>query len=69
MTAAERMKRYRRRRAEGRSIVPIEVSEELADVLVQTGHLRPELSDNPTALRRALERMLSRLVAVDIEGS
>lgn len=47
--------------------VLVEVPETLADTLVECGYLRPELSDDPDAFRRALERMLENTAPVLVE--
>lgn len=59
MSAAERMRRYRRRQKAGRVIVFAEVDLlDLADMLVAKGFLLQWDADDFTAIRTALERFI-----------
>lgn len=56
---AERIRRLRRRRAEGRIVLPVEVDEgRLVDVLIRARKLHPAASDNRDSIRKALEGLI-----------
>jgi hypothetical protein len=66
--AAERVRRHRKRLSKGRRVMRVEVDfDHLPDVLVAGGHLDPLRADDPDAVRRAIERLLSRMVAVSVD--
>ena len=64
-SAAARMRRTRARRRAGLMWLAIEADEAVVDQLVVGGWLRPELADEPAAIRRALERMLREMKPVE----
>ncbi len=67
MTGSERNRRYRRRRASGRVVYRVEVDDApLVDMLVSSGYLHLTSADDPEKVRRALERLVSSLVAMDV---
>lgn len=60
-SAADRQREHRRRKAQGRSVLPIEVDVSLiADVLVDQGLLQEWSSDDPQAIADALARALEK---------
>jgi hypothetical protein len=60
LSAAERARRCRARRATGKRVFRIEVDEErLAGLLVAAGFLHPTCSDIPEAIAAALEAMIA----------
>lgn len=67
MTGTERSRRWRRRRAFGKAVFRIEADEAaVVDMLVGSGHLSLSAADDPEQVRRALEQLVSSLVAMDI---
>lgn len=66
-SAAERMRRHRKRAEDGRACLLIEIDfDNLPDVLVAGGHLDPNYRDDRKAVKKAIERMLKHLAAVEI---
>lgn len=63
-----RTRRWRERQKAGRIVLAVEADEiALIDKLVATSFLRPEFSDDPVAIKRALEKLIDRIVVTDVE--
>jgi hypothetical protein len=60
-STASRVQAFRRRRKEGRILLHFEISNELADVLVDTGHLGEWDTQDPRAIADAIIALLSSL--------
>ena len=52
--AAERQRRYRERLRRGAQVITVEVDNELFEVLIDRGFLRPYDEDSPECIARAL---------------
>ena len=61
-SSAARMTRHRERRRQGARCVTVEVSQSERDALFVRGYLAEEERDNGTALKKAIEAVLSDLV-------
>jgi hypothetical protein len=55
--AAERMRRYRRRKHDGRRCVTLEILETELDALVRRGLLGPETRNDPIEIAAALYKL------------
>jgi len=56
--AAERMRRHRKRRREGLRCLMIQLRETEIDALIGSGLLKPEMRNNPSAVRKAFYTFL-----------
>jgi cytochrome oxidase assembly protein ShyY1 len=61
--AARRMRRHRKRRAEGLRCVTILIRETDVDVLVGRGWLKPEMRNIRTAISNAVHELLDEIVS------
>lgn len=67
MTAADRAKRYRRRRSSGRAVLSVEVDEvDLVETLIAAGFLPASQSEDRAAIARATSRLLAAIETADI---
>jgi hypothetical protein len=65
--SADKMRRYRARRAAGKVVLSVEVDDvDLAERLVEAGFLPRRLVDDREALRQAAERYLAGTQVVDV---
>ena len=57
MTAADRMRRWRQRSRDGKTVVQIEIDEGLVENLVEAGFLDPNYSDSKEHITAAIQRV------------
>ena len=60
--AAERMRRYRERRHNGRRCVTLEILQSEIDALVQKGLLGPEMRNDPIEIAGALYELFEEIL-------
>ena len=58
-----RVREHRERQKRNRTMVTIEVPKDLPDALVAEGYLQEWDAENPTEVRKAIERVLTQLLA------
>jgi hypothetical protein len=61
--AAERMRRHRERRRKGLRFLMIQLRETEVDALIRSGLLKPEMRNNPSAVRKAFYMFLDGTLA------
>jgi ribosomal protein S12 len=67
-TSAEYQRRYRRRRREGRRVVPVEIDESIIeDALIRRGFLLAQDADDPKKLAAALREAVRQLITPPAE--
>ena len=54
---AERMRRYRERQKDGRQVVPVEVDQEMVEMLLANRVLKREDCGDPNAIGRAISAL------------
>ena len=65
---ADRMRRLRARRAQGRVCLPVEIDDvAVPEMLVDAGFLPASLVDDRAAVAKALSRFIASAIAVDID--
>lgn len=62
-SSADRVRRFRERQKRNAMLVTIEVPTLQADRMVETGFLEEWDAENPTEIRRAIEKVLAQLLA------